>query len=150
MVMLERLRYTGRMKNPHAVALGRLGGKMGGFVRASRLTPTRRREISKRAAAARWEGRLPELVRPLFWSYHFDEIRLPGSQDLVMLHVLTNGSTEQRNWLRRRFGDDGIRRWIVNHQGKGLTVRQMLPWVGEKTARRWQSANPGALIWENR
>jgi hypothetical protein len=38
----------------------------------------------------------------------------------------------------------------VNHQGKGLTVRQMFRWVSEKTARRWQSANPGALIWENR
>jgi hypothetical protein len=90
------------------------------------------------------------LVRPLFWSYRVDQIRLPGSKDLVMLHVLTNGSTERRNWLRRRFGDSGIRHWIVNHQGKGLTVRHMLPWVSEKTARRWQSANPGALVWENR
>jgi hypothetical protein len=114
------------------------------------LTPAERREISKRAAAARWEGRLPELVRPLFWSYPFDELRLPGCHDLVMLHVLTYGNTEQRNWLRQRFGNDRIRRWITDHQGKGLTIRQMLPWVSGKTARRWQSGNPGALIWENR
>jgi hypothetical protein len=138
------------MKNAHAVALGRLGGRKGGLSRASRLTPARRREISKQAAAARWEGRLPELVRPLFWSYRFDELRLPDSEDLVMLHVLTYGGTDQRNWLRQRFGDACIRRWIVNHQGKGLTEKQMLPWVSQKTARRWQSANPGALIWENR
>jgi len=138
------------MKNPHAVALGLLGGKKGGLARASRLTPAERHEISKRASAARWEGRLPELVRPLFWSYHFDELRLPDSEDLVMLHVLTNGDTEQRNWLRQRFGYHGIRRWIVSHRGKGLTVKQMLPWVSEKTARRWQSTNLGAFIWENR
>jgi len=30
------------------------------------------------AAAARWEGRLPELVRPLFWSYH--HAHLPPSR----------------------------------------------------------------------
>ncbi len=41
-------------KNPHAAALGRLGGKKGGAARAAKLTPERRREIAKRAAAARW------------------------------------------------------------------------------------------------
>ena len=40
-------------KNPHAVALGRLGGKKGGKARADKLTPERRREIAKKAAAAR-------------------------------------------------------------------------------------------------
>ena len=41
-------------KNPHAVALGRLGGKKGGKARAKQLTPEKRREIAKKAAAARW------------------------------------------------------------------------------------------------
>jgi hypothetical protein len=66
------------VKNPHAVALGRLGGKkggkaraenltaeelsvigrtaglIGGKARAAALTPKRRSEIAKKAAAARW------------------------------------------------------------------------------------------------
>jgi hypothetical protein len=42
-------------KNPHAVELGRLGGKKGGRARAERLTPEERREIAKRAARKRWE-----------------------------------------------------------------------------------------------
>jgi hypothetical protein len=42
-------------KNPAAVALGRLGGLKGGKVRASKLTPERRKEIAKRAAEARWK-----------------------------------------------------------------------------------------------
>jgi len=138
------------MKNPHAVALGMLGGSKGGLIRASKLSPARRREIGKQAAAARWEGRLPELVRPLFWSYRFEDLRLPESLDLLMLHTLTYGTTEQRNWLHRRFGVDGIRRWIKNRRGKGLTVEQMQPWIDAGTARRWQSANSAALIWENR
>jgi uncharacterized OB-fold protein len=41
-------------KNPHAVALGRLGGKKGGPARAKKLTAKQRKEIAKKAAQARW------------------------------------------------------------------------------------------------
>src|SRR5688500_13854750 len=40
--------------NPHAAALGRLGGLRGGPARAQRLSPERRREIARRAARKRW------------------------------------------------------------------------------------------------
>jgi len=42
-------------KNPHAAALGRLGGKKGGPARAAKLTPEQRKEIAKKAAQARWK-----------------------------------------------------------------------------------------------
>ena len=41
-------------KNAAAVALGRLGGLKGGKARAESLTATKRSEIAKKAAAARW------------------------------------------------------------------------------------------------
>ena len=41
------------VKNPAAVALGRLGGLKGGKTRAANLTPEQRKEIAKKAAA-RW------------------------------------------------------------------------------------------------
>ncbi|MEW5912247.1 MAG: hypothetical protein AB1814_06800 [Thermodesulfobacteriota bacterium] len=41
-------------KNPHAVALGRLGGQKGGAARAKKLSAKRRKEIAKKAAEARW------------------------------------------------------------------------------------------------
>lgn len=41
-------------KNPHAVALGRLGGLKGGKARANKLTPEQRKEIAKKAAEVRW------------------------------------------------------------------------------------------------
>jgi hypothetical protein len=40
--------------NPHAAALGRLGGLKGGPARARALSPERRREIARRAARKRW------------------------------------------------------------------------------------------------
>jgi hypothetical protein len=42
-------------KNPHAVALGRLGGLKGGPARAKRLSKQKRKEIARKAALARWE-----------------------------------------------------------------------------------------------
>jgi hypothetical protein len=42
-------------KNPAAVALGRLGGLKGGPARAEKLSEKRRKEIGKKAAAARWK-----------------------------------------------------------------------------------------------
>ena len=46
-------------KNPAAVALGRLGGLKGGTARAASLTPTKRAQIAKKAAAARWKKAKP-------------------------------------------------------------------------------------------
>lgn len=41
-------------RNPHAVALGTLGGRKGGKARADKLTPERKKEIAQKAAKARW------------------------------------------------------------------------------------------------
>ena len=41
-------------KNPAAVALGRLGGLVGGRARADSLTAAQRSEIARKAAEARW------------------------------------------------------------------------------------------------
>lgn len=45
-------------KNPHAVALGRLGGKKGGKARAAKLSPEQRQAIARKAAEARWRARV--------------------------------------------------------------------------------------------
>ena len=46
-----------KRKNPHAVALSRLGARKGGLARAAKLSPQERREIARKAAEARWKGR---------------------------------------------------------------------------------------------
>ena len=56
---LERRRSV-RAVNPHAAALGRLGGLKGGVARAAKLTPRRRRAIARTAARARWAKRTEE------------------------------------------------------------------------------------------
>jgi hypothetical protein len=41
-------------KNPHAVALGKMGGSKGGKRRAAKLTPEERTASARKAALARW------------------------------------------------------------------------------------------------
>jgi hypothetical protein len=43
-------------KNPAAVALGKLGASKGGKARAAKLSARKRKEIAKKAAAARWQS----------------------------------------------------------------------------------------------
>lgn len=42
-------------KNPHAVALGKMGGAKGGKARAANMTKKARTASAKKAARARWE-----------------------------------------------------------------------------------------------
>ena len=42
-----------RMKNPMAVALGKLGGSKGGTIRAQKLAPEQRSAIARKAGLAR-------------------------------------------------------------------------------------------------
>lgn len=44
-------------KDPARVARGKVSGAKGGKVRADKLTPERRSEIARKAAAARWAKR---------------------------------------------------------------------------------------------
>jgi hypothetical protein len=50
----EKLKPVDPSKNPHAVALGRLGGLKGGEARAAALSPRKRSQIAAKAAKARW------------------------------------------------------------------------------------------------
>ena len=42
------------LRNPHAVALGKLGASKGGHARAAALSPKKRQAIAKKAIKARW------------------------------------------------------------------------------------------------
>jgi hypothetical protein len=55
----DKVLGVAKRKNPHAVALGRIGGKKGGSkggkTSAAKMTPEERRERARKAALARWK-----------------------------------------------------------------------------------------------
>ena len=71
-------------KNPHAVALGRLGGLKGGKARFERLTSEQRKEIARKAAQARWASQATEVrgsIAPTSSVSHPARRRTPHSHD---------------------------------------------------------------------
>ena len=46
-----------KSKNPHAVALSRLGARKGGLARAKKLTAEQKSKIGRKGAEARWHKR---------------------------------------------------------------------------------------------
>ena len=44
-------------RNPHAVALSKLGASKGGKARAAALSPAKRKAIAKKAAGKRWNNK---------------------------------------------------------------------------------------------
>lgn len=51
---IRAARSMAKEKNPHAVALSKLGAKKGGKARATALSAEKRREIARKASLARW------------------------------------------------------------------------------------------------
>jgi hypothetical protein len=93
---------------------------------------------------------LPELLRPLFWQYAFEKLKLARDKNLIIFHVLSSGGKEHKNWLRQKIGDEAIRKWLESRHGRGLMIYQMKPWIQTETANRWLAMDPNAQLWESR
>jgi hypothetical protein len=141
----------GAVKNPHAVALGRLGGAKGGLARAKALSAARRQEIARRAglarvrglsaaqrrrlakhaAAARWArgasivtaGEAPVAVRRLLKSYDPAELRWarPDDRYAIVREILVRGDEEARSWLRGILRRAEVRELVRTYRGAGCS-----------------------------
>ncbi len=71
---------------------------------------------------------LPKSLQSYFWDYSFKDISWRKDRDLIIRRLLTDGSWESILWLRKRIGDDSLRRWLIAHQARGLSPRQIRFW----------------------
>ncbi|HVZ88928.1 MAG TPA: hypothetical protein VHG72_18310 [Polyangia bacterium] len=137
------------MKNPHAVALGKLGGAKGGPARAAALPARRRREIAREAGVARWKGltdverrnvaRLaararwqraaeaftsadaPVAVRLLLKPYDPKALRwaIRDDRHTIVREILVRGDALAKRWLRRKLSRSEVRQLIAEYRGAG-------------------------------
>jgi hypothetical protein len=68
---------------------------------------------------------LPESLRGLFWDCDFTMLDPTRQRDSIIGRVLASGPLDALRWLRRGYGDDLIREWIIRHRGRQLSSRQM-------------------------
>jgi hypothetical protein len=50
-------------------------------------------------------------------------------RDMIIRRVLSNGSWDAVCWLRKEVGDQELREWLIAHNGRGLTARQLRFWA---------------------
>jgi DNA-binding transcriptional ArsR family regulator len=72
---------------------------------------------------------LPQSLRNYFWDYSFEELSWEKDRELIIRRLLTDGSWDSITWLRKRIGDGGLRKWLLAHQGRGLSPRQLRFWT---------------------
>jgi hypothetical protein len=138
-------------KNPHAVALGKLGGPKGGRARANALAPRRRAEIARaggvarwqnlsteerrrvarRAASARWKraaatltaADAPVEVQRLLKTYDPRALRWVDrdARHVIVREILLRGDALARRWLRRKLSPREIRDLVRAYHGAGCS-----------------------------
>lgn len=89
--------------------------------------------LIEKAASLQTKGKkatpLPQSFQAFFWDYRFDQLTWEGDRELVIRRLLTHGSWESISWLRRKIGDSELRKWLIAHQGRGLSPRQLRFWA---------------------
>jgi len=71
---------------------------------------------------------LSKSLQKYFWDYSFKDLSWSKDRDLIIRRLLTDGSWKSILWLRKRIGDDSLRRWLITHQARGLSPRQIRFW----------------------
>lgn len=115
-------------KNPAAVALGRLGGLKGGIARAKTLSDTRRSEIAKIAATARWKKNLViggehmkrEWSKVLTDSDAQQDTR--GAKMPFLRFTKEGGPYDHTTWFHDVFFADAV--WVQGMSQKGHPVEK--------------------------
>ena len=99
-------------------------------------------------------SRLPEFLRPLFWEYEFDEIRLPGDRAAVTYRILARGGLAHTTWLIDTVGPSAIREHLQRTGGRGLDARTLRYWqalleLPDSVVDTWLE-DPGRALWDAR
>jgi len=104
--------------------------------------------------AVRSANPIPSPVRKLFWDLEPRYLRLDQDEEMIIGRVLASGPWETVKWLRSIVGDDAIRQWIEEHDGHGLSPRQLRYWqlmlgISAGVVDAWLRS-PGRQVWDRR
>ena len=67
-------------------------------------------------------------LETIFWDVDIASLSWDENRDFIIRRILTHGNLDMLRWLRRQIGDSGLEDWLVLHQGKGLSPRQLRYW----------------------
>lgn len=104
--------------------------------------------------AASHQRRLPSFLKSYFWEYDFQVLSWAKDRHLVTCRILEEGGWRATRWLRRRVDDEGLRQFLYQRQGRGLSRRQLRYWplildLPKRDVDVWLN-RPERQIWDNR
>ncbi len=97
---------------------------------------------------------LPEWLRPFFWDTDFNKVSWQDNRDYVIRRLLSSGTFDAMRWVLAEIGEEALRQWILQHEGRGLSSRQLRFWQavldlpGERVDA-WLNSE-GRRLWEGR
>lgn len=56
--------------------------------------------------------KLPENLRPLFWSYVFEDLDIETNKRLIVVQIINYGSWSAWKWLVKTYGKNDLREFI--------------------------------------
>lgn len=71
---------------------------------------------------------LPKSLKPFFWDYPFSKLSIKTDRDLIIRRILSSGSWDAVLWLKKKIGEEKLKKWLIAHQGRGLSPRQLRYW----------------------
>jgi hypothetical protein len=94
----------------------------------------------------------PECVSSLWWDVDASQLDTQRHRDFIIGRILASGTLDAIRWARSRYGDDGVREWIVRHEGRQLSGPQVRFWqavigLPVEQVNRWLNA-PERRLWE--
>ena len=60
-----------------------------------------------------------------FWDCDFEQLDWDLQRSFIVGRMLAAGTWEAVMWLRGQLGDDALRQWIQDHEGRLLTSQQL-------------------------
>lgn len=67
-------------------------------------------------------------LKSLFWDVDLKTLSWEQHRDFVIRRILVSGTLSHFRWLRAKIGDDALAAWIIEHNGRGLSPRQLRYW----------------------
>jgi hypothetical protein len=89
-----------------------------------------------------------------FWDCDVGKLSWDRERDFITRRILQEGDLSALRWLREQWGDESLRNWLITHQGRGLSPRQIRYWalileIDPDLTDQWV-ARTSASVWESR
>ena len=88
--------------------------------------------------------RLPENLRPLFWSYRFDELEPAKDEKMVIVQLINYGSLTQWRWVVRQYGMVEVKRVLESIPATEIKPRTRVLASLLFSIPTWRHAHRGA------